>query len=128
MSYVYSKAAELKDQPVVGSHHCVALVQHYAGAPTTPHWKQGETVVGNSALRAGTAIATFVNGRYPNLAHGNHAAFYIRQGLNGIYIADQWKSVSKTKISVRLVRSQGKDNAGNFIHSSDNADAFSVIE
>ncbi|MYM25191.1 BPSL0067 family protein [Duganella sp. FT135W] len=41
MSYVYPKAAELKDQPVVGSHQCVELIQKYAGAPTTPHWRQG---------------------------------------------------------------------------------------
>ncbi|WP_229224646.1 BPSL0067 family protein [Duganella violaceipulchra] len=103
MSYVYPKAAELKDEPVVGSHQCVALVQEYAGAPTTPHWRQGEAAVGNTTLRAGTAIATFEKGRYANRRHGNHAALYIRQGVNGIYVADQWKAPGKTKISVRLL-------------------------
>ena len=128
MSYVYPNAAELKDQPVVGSHQCVALVQEYAGAPTTPHWRQGEAVVGNTMLKPGTAIATFVHGRYPSHRHGNHAALYVRQGIGGIYVADQWKAANKTKISVRLIRSRGKDKKGRFIHPSDNADAFSVIE
>ncbi|MBA5605728.1 BPSL0067 family protein [Duganella sp. FT3S] len=128
MSCVYPKAAELKDKPVVGSHQCVALVQEYAGAPTTANWRQGDAVVGNAMLKSGTAIATFVNGRYANHRHGNHAALYIKQGIGGIYIADQWKAASKTKISVRLIRSQGKDAKGNFIHASDNADAFFVIE
>lgn len=90
MSYVYPQAADLKDQPVVGSHQCVALVQEYAGAPTTPHWRQGESVVGNTMLKPGTAIATFFHGRYPSHRHGNHAALYVRQGIGGIYIADQW--------------------------------------
>ncbi|NYE61294.1 hypothetical protein FHW58_002501 [Duganella sp. 1224] len=128
MSYVYPKAAELKDQPVVGSHQCVALVQKYAGAPTTSHWRQGEQVLGNTMLKPGTAIATFINGRYASNRHGNHAALYLRQGVGGIYIVDQWKASNKTKISVRLIKSQGKDKKGNYIHVSDNADAFFVIE
>lgn len=128
MSYVYPKASELKGQPVVGSRQCVALVQQYAGAPTTPHWRQGEAVLGNTLLKPGTAIATFVNGRYPSHRHGNHAALYVKQGIDGIYIADQWKSEKKTEISVRFIKAQGRDKRGNYIHASDNADAFFVIE
>ena len=128
MSYVYTNAALLKGKPVVGSHQCVALVQEYAGAPTTPHWRQGEAVVGNTMLRPGTAIATFVNGRYPNHRHGNHAALFVRQGINVIYVADQWKAAGKTQISVRLLPSLGKDKMGKFKHPSNNADAFFVIE
>ena len=128
MSYVYPKAASLNKHPLVGSHQCVALVQEYAGAPTTPQWRQGELVVGNTMLRPGTAIATFVDGRYPNNSHGNHAALYVRQGIGGIWIADQWKRANKTNISVRLIKSRGKDKMGHFIQASDNADAFFVIE
>ena len=128
MSYVYSKAASLKGKPVVGSRQCVALVQEYAKAPTTPHWRQGEAVVGNTSLRAGTAIATFENGRYPSRPHGNHASLYLRQGINGIYVADQWKAAGKAKISMRLLTSLGKDKEGNFNQPSNNADAFFVIE
>lgn len=128
MAYVYAQATGLKGRPVVGSRHCVALVQHFAGAPVTARWRQGETVVGNTSLRSGTAIATFVDGRYPNQSHGNHAAFYIGQAVGGIYIADQWKANNKTSISIRLIRSQGKDVQGNYVNASNNADAFSVIE
>ncbi|UTY55908.1 BPSL0067 family protein [Massilia sp. erpn] len=128
MSYVYPKAADLAGQPVVGTRQCVALVQEYAGAPTTPHWRQGEAILGNQMLRTGTVIATFVKGRYANRAHGNHAALYVRQIASGIVVADQWKADKKTEISVRIIRSLGKDRAGNFIQPSDNADAFFVIE
>ena len=128
MSYVYSKAAELKGKPLVGSRQCVALVQKYAGAPVTSRWHQGETVLGNSQLKVGTAIATFVNGRYGNRPHGNHAALYLRQGIDGIYVVDQWKADNKTSISVRFIRAKGKDKNGHFFHPSDNADAFFVIE
>jgi hypothetical protein len=128
MSYVSPKAAELDGQPVVGSRQCVALVQEYVHAPTTAFWRQGEAAFGNKTLRTGTAIATFVKGRYANHAHGNHAALYVRQAANGIIVADQWKADKKTGISVRLIRSLGKDKKGNFIKPSDNADAFFVIE
>lgn len=128
MAYVYPKAALLKGKPVVGSHQCVALVQEYAGAPTIPRWRQGEAVVGNALLKPGTAIATFDKGRYASHRHGNHAALYIRQDINGIYVADQWKSAGKTKISTRLLPSLGNYKKGNFKHPSNNADAFFVIE
>jgi len=126
MAYIYSKAAALKNQPVVGSHHGVALVQEYAGAPTTAHWRQGAAVAGNTALKPGTAIATFVGGRHSS--HGHHAAFYVRQGINGIVIVDQWKAASKSKISLRLIQSHGQDQRGNYLQVRDNADAFFVIE
>lgn len=128
MPYIYSNVAELKGRPVVGSRHCVALVQYYARAPVTANWREGEAVLGNAIIKPGTAIATFVRGRYPNRPHGNHAALFIGQAIGGIYIADQWKADGKTEISVRLIRSQGKDKRCNYIHASDNADAFSVIE
>ena len=41
----------------------------------------------------GTAVATFVNGQYPNQPHGNHAALFVRlmPDGKGIVIFDQWK-------------------------------------
>lgn len=128
MSYIYSKVAELAGQPVVGSRQCVALVQHYARAPVTARWRPGAPVFGNASIKPGTAIATFIKGRYANQNHGNHAALYVGQAAGGIYIADQWKADKKTKISVRLIRAQGKDQSGNYIDTSNNADAFFVIE
>ena len=128
MSYVYPNAKELKDKPVVGSHQCVALVQEYAGAPRTTYWRQGEAVMGNKTIKEGTAIATFVDGRYPNRPHGNHAALFVRELANGIVVVDQWKAGKKTKISVRTIKSQGKDKKGKFVNPGENADAFFVIE
>lgn len=67
MSYRYAQAAKLAGEKWVGSHECVALVQQYAKAPTTMHWKEGGKVrdANNLALapqsqrsqKASTAIA-----------------------------------------------------------------------
>lgn len=128
MPYIYSEADELEDEPVVGTRQCVALVQRYAGAPVTSAWRQGEAVLGNRNLSKGTAIATFVDGRYPNHSHGNHAAFFIKASGDGIWIIDQWKSESKTTISSRFLKPRGKNKQGRYIRPSENAEAYSVIE
>lgn len=52
----------------------------------------------------------------------------VRQGLNGIFIVDQWHSKDKTKIGRRFIPSKGKNRDGTFKDPSNNADAFSVIE
>lgn len=127
-NYRYEKVDELDKHNMVGSKQCVALVQIYAGLPSTTLWRQGEAVVGNPTLKKGTAIATFVNGRYANRSHGNHAALFLAQGANGIYIMDQWKTKSTGKISSRFIPSRGVDKDGRFKRPSDNADAFCVIK
>ncbi len=124
MAYSYKEVDELENQDMVGSHQCVALVQRYAGAPVTTHWRQGDAVVGDAMLKKGTAIATFVNGRYPSQGHGNHAAFFLRQTAGGIYVMDQWKTKKDGKITSRFIRSQGLDKKGGFRFPSDNADVF----
>jgi hypothetical protein len=129
MAYVYSQAKSLDNREKVGTFECVAWVQHYANAPITSAWSEGQRVMGNKGLSPGTAIATFVDGRYPNSAHGNHAAFYLGQVSNGIYVVDQWKDMAtKPKISKRFIRTKGKNKSGQYIDPSNNADAFSVIE
>jgi len=128
MSYTYAKVDELEGKPVVGSHHCVALVQLYGGAPVTHAWRQGDTVVGNPKMAKGTAIATFVNGRYPNNSHGNHAAFFLREVPGGIWVMDQWKDKKKVSISSRFIRALGQSKSGAYLRPSDNADAYAVIE
>lgn len=127
MPYTYEKVSELEDHDMVGTHQCVALVQLYAGAPVTSAWRQGDAVVGNAMLKKGTAIATFVKGRYANHAHGNHAALFLRQIPGGIYVVDQWKTKKGGKITSRFIKSQGLDKKGNFKFPSDNADAFFII-
>ncbi|MFC5472465.1 BPSL0067 family protein [Paraherbaspirillum soli] len=129
MSYLYSKVDELDQSDLVGSHQCVALIQHYAHVPHTSSWKKGKDVLGDVSIAKGTAIATFVNGKYQNHSHGNHAAFYIGQESGGIWIMDQWKGdPKKPKVSKRFVRTRGKLKNGSYVEPSNNAEAFSVIE
>lgn len=75
----------------VGSGHCVALVQHAAGAPATAHWRRGQQVRGNYVER-GTVIATFNDaGRYANDTQGgSHAALFLEETEHGLRVIDQW--------------------------------------
>lgn len=104
------------------------MVQEYAGAPVAHAWKQGEAVIGNAGVKKGTAIATFVDGKYPNGPHGNHAALFVKQGNRGFYVMDQWKGKKDGLVTQRFIRSKGRNKAGKLISPSDNADAFYVIE
>jgi hypothetical protein len=107
----------------------VALIQWYTRAPKAALWHEGAKVRGNLALAKGTAIATFVEGRYPNRPHGNHAAFYLRQDSSGIWVMDQWAdNQKKPAISARPIKFCSKTacEAGPLL--SDDADAYSVIE
>lgn len=128
MPYIYIKVDELEKTPMVGNHHCVALVRHYAGAPATMGWKQGAAVLGNGLLRKGTAIATFVNGKYANHQTGNHAAFYMGQRPDGILVMDQWANKRLGIVTSRVLRAKGQNKHGAYIDPSNNADAFFVIE
>ena len=51
MSYVYAKVDDLDGTDKVGSHQCVALVQHYAKAPPTGSWTQGEDQWNNDKVK-----------------------------------------------------------------------------
>lgn len=129
MPYRYPNVEDLDQTDMVASKQCVALVQYYAQAPITNTWSEGKVVRGNLSISKGIAIATFVNGKYSNLAHGNHAAFYLSQDAGGIWIIDQWKGdPNKPKVSKRYIRFKGKDKNGKYIDPSNNADAFSIIE
>ena len=77
MPFISPIANTLGGTPKVGNGDCVALVEFYANVPAHSAWKQGERVLDNANIRPGTAIATFVNGRYPNKPTGNHAAFFL---------------------------------------------------
>ena len=49
-------------------------------------------------LRKGTAIATFdKDGKYANKVTGNHAAIYLIQDNNGLWVYDQWVSQGAVK-------------------------------
>lgn len=111
---------------VVGDGQCVALVKNCAGAPETTKWKQGAPVRGNLSIQAGTAIATFVDGKYPNLRHGNHAAIYISQDAKGIQVYDQWLGNKQKPIHIRTLRWGGDPNDPENV--SNDGNHFSVIE
>jgi len=136
MRYVYAMAGALQRKPKVGNGDCVALLQHYAHAPNTQLWKQGIAVLDAKDIAPGTAIATFVKGRYPSNNRANHAAFFLRHAApgQGFYVIDQWIPKpgrgEKPYISSRLIYAKHKkQNAdGSWPEASDNADAFSVIE
>jgi hypothetical protein len=129
MSYIYEDVDDLEGTAKVGTKQCVALLQHYSSLPHTSLWKEGKTVLGDFTISKGTAIATFVGGKYESLSTGNHAAYFISQDANGITIMDQWSSdTTKPKVSSRYLRKKGKTDGGAYNSPSNNAEAFSVID
>ena len=84
MSYVYRSVNVLEGKDKVGDGECVTLIKAYTMAGRTGRWKQGAAVVGNKSIAGGTAIANYVIGKWPRLAHGNHSAFYMGQVSDGI--------------------------------------------
>lgn len=119
-------------QANVGTGQCVALVEAYTNVrrPAATYWQPDGAVRGNAALQRGTAIATFVNGRYPSHPHGNHAALYISQDAKGIWVVDQYIGHGGTAsgITKRYLRFKGALPSGTYIDPSNNGDAFSVIK
>ena len=91
----------------------------------TATWKEGIKVKGSTTIAKGTAIATFVDGVYPNKSSGNHAGYYVSQDASGIFIMDQW--TSKASISQRKIKFRGQKADGTYNNPSNNGDAFSVI-
>lgn len=134
MSFVYPLVNTLGRSSKVGDQNCVALVRFYANAPDHRHWQAGQRVIDNQNIPPGTAIATFVGGRYPNKAQGNHAALFMRYAGpgQGFWVMDQWKDKPGSKprpVMARLIRPNNTKNAdGSWWNASDNANAFYVIE
>jgi hypothetical protein len=132
MPIIYTKVLELQNTKKVGTKECVALVQQYAPAVgPSSIWKEGEAVLGNKDIVPGTAIATFVDGHYPNLRRGNHAAFFVAQSVDGFWVMDQWRDDGrKPLVSKRVIRTKGKTPLANgaWPEGGDNAYAYSIIE
>lgn len=147
MPFVYHGALSLEGKPKVDGGECARLVQHYLWhIGHTSMWRPGENVIDVLAsgrqIEQGTAIATFVNGRYPDHGH-RHAALFLwpttscthdaktnRCKIMSIRMMDQWNPhvgshYPKDKISSRDVRIYGKNAA---YPLSDNASAFYIIE
>ena len=104
----------------VGSGQCVAIAQPLLNMPITSLWREGEKVLGNNSIARGTVIATFINGLYPSLPHGNHVAIYISQTANTIKVVEQWSSLKKPQERDIPIKEGMNDR-------SNNANAFSVV-
>ena len=106
-----------------GNAECVEFIKQTLGAPATASWREGNKIKkGDLSPLAGTAIATFVNGKYPqDGSTGKHAAIYLGQDATGIQVLDQWRSQGSVKArTIKWVpTSPGASNDGN---------AFSTIE
>lgn len=137
MPHVYIKASQLEGEPLAGDGDCVALVKKYApglqGIPTSA-WRAGKRVMDAANLAPGTAIATFVAGKYPNRPSGNHAAFFLRRSGAAIWVVDQWKNdpVNRPYIRARLIhgpKPRVRPNAdGSWPDASNVSEAYYVIE
>lgn len=116
IALVCKTAAHYQHQ-VIGNGQCVSFIKQCSGAPQTKFWSPGAPVLTTSP-HPGTVIATFENGRYPN-KNAYHAAIYIKQDQQGIWVWDQWvgKPVHKRLIRVRY------DNAD----PSNTAQAYRVV-
>jgi hypothetical protein len=126
-SYADVEAIPALNAGLVSTGSCASLVMHYTRVGQAKDWKQGERVRGNTTIKRGTAIATFVNAVYPNFNHGNHAALYVRQEADGIWVVEQWKELDKPQ--KRKLLFKGPNNAnGPYVDPSNNGDAFSIID
>jgi hypothetical protein len=96
----------------------LVLLQPLSGA------KGDDVKKGVKSILSGTAIATFVNGKYPQTGStGKHAAIYLGQDADGIQVLDQWASQGMVlPRTIRWVSSQPHPSPSN------DANAFSVIE
>ena len=131
MPHVFPNVRNLESKPVVGDGSCVTLIKQLApglvGVPTT-RWKAGKNVVGSTGIVPGTAIATFVDGKYPRKSTGNHAAFFLAYGGAGIWVVDQWADPKRTTIGRRFIAPKAPGNNGVYSMPSNSAGAYYVIE
>lgn len=102
-----------------GSGQCVAIAQSTLVMPHTSWWREGAVVLGTSGITRGTVIATFINGRYRSLKHGNHVAIYIGQGEGFIRVVEQWTGQPPQVRDIGL--------KPGMTDRSNNARAFSVV-
>ena len=104
-----------------GHTECVEFIRQTLHAPVTTQWTEGIKVIkGNVAIARGTAIATFVDKKYPQSGR-RHAAIYLGQTSIGIQVLDQWDGQGEVRQRTIpfIPRSPGLSNDGN---------AFSTIE
>ncbi|ELX11017.1 hypothetical protein Jab_2c31190 [Janthinobacterium sp. HH01] len=122
MSYIARNYADQKD--LVGNGQCVTLVKEFSNAPAASLWSEGEKAVDlvkTGRIASGTVIATFVKGRYPNHAHGNHAAIFVKAIPGGIVVFDQWRTHKPVERIIRFGRPAG-------VGAAQRPELYSVVE
>ena len=94
---------------------CATGVQYVfakAGKPLgrTAFWKEGEKVKGNK-IKPGTAIASFVNGKFRQ----DHAAILVRETKQGLLVWDQYNRPPKAwgKRTLLFKNNNDRSNNGN---------------
>ncbi len=133
MPYRLPNAEALINTPQVGDAECVALIKIKVPGLIgigTINWKAGEPVKSLPNLARGTAIATFVNGRYPQQGNtGNHACIFLSHSGAGIWVLDQYRNSGKIiRRHIGIPREHAQNPDGSWQNASNNALAFSVIE
>ena len=112
-TYVCQNPSSYRDN-VIGNGTCVSLIKQCSPAPNTIHWSAGPKVLSLpfGSIAPGSIIATFKNGKYPNVT-GYHAAIYIRHDKNGIWVWDQWvgKPVHRRLIRIRKDKATASNSA-----------------
>jgi hypothetical protein len=82
-----------------GHAECVEFIHQTLKAPPTKLWREGKKVTQDDpSIAPGTAIATFVDGSYPQEGStGKHAAIYVGQDASGVQVLDQWTSQGEVR-------------------------------
>lgn len=126
MEHVFAGAPALQRHEPVADGSCVKLVQAYTKVGWTGRWRQGATVLNNRSIRPGTAIATFEKGRWPIRNGRKHAAFFLRHGIDGFWVIDQY--AGRAWVESRFIKvSTAADCAKATYTPSNDAAQFSVI-
>jgi hypothetical protein len=123
MPYICLDPDSWNQKPLVGSGQCVEFVIAAAKTPASFLWKEGTKVKGDKTIARGTAIATFEKGIYPSHSTGNHAAIYLEQDSQGIWVYDQWAAKPDKVVSKRRIGFRGGVGS-----ASNDGDRFSIIK
>jgi hypothetical protein len=144
MPHLYTDVDKLNNQPPVGTGSCVDLIKIYVPglkSRTTHSWKPGENVMeafkAGKTFPRGTAIATFIGGRYPQADRPGestrHAALLLDVQQSGILVMDQFPSrLRRRNIEKRFIaippRWVQPHTDGTPRNAGNNALTFHVIE
>jgi hypothetical protein len=128
MPFVIPEARSLQGHPLVGKGECVELIKQMVPGligHSTEDWRPGAHVLDTENLPVGTAIATFVNGRFPRRNTGQHAALFLGYaGKAALWVMDQWAhDENRRKVWARVIHHGRPGDT-----QSNSAEAFYVIE